>query len=49
MEKDERKKIEELTKEVIKENEDLIKAFEIYDKTGKITEGLKVIKTGDIC
>jgi len=42
-------KIKKLTKEIIEENEDLIEAFEIYDKTGKITEGLKIIKIKEKC
>jgi len=44
-----KEKIEKLTKEIIEENKDLIEAFEIYDKTGKITEGLKIIKVKGKC
>ena len=40
----EKNKIKEIIRKVIKENKNLIKAFEIYDKTGSIEKGLEVLK-----
>ncbi len=39
-----REKIRKSLQETIKKHEKLLKAFEVYDKTGKIIEGLKVLK-----
>ncbi len=39
-----KEEIRKSLKETIRKYERLLKAFEVYDKTGKITEGLKVLK-----
>jgi Ca2+-binding EF-hand superfamily protein len=39
-----KEEVKEIVEKNMKKYEKLLKAFEVYDETGKIIEGLKVLK-----